>query len=101
MENLELRLNNPYSIGSVFTFPEGDSRLFREPLQYVKSTRDRYFTSSDGDTLDSIAFQAYGDSKWYWVIWDINKLDASALFLLEPGTSLLVPDLEKIKTTNL
>lgn len=101
MEIVELRVNNPYSIGEVFTFEEGDSRLYREPIQYVKSLRDRYFTTSQGDTLDNIAFQAYGDSKWYWVIQEANNIEDDQRFELEPGTSLLIPDLEKVKMTNL
>jgi nucleoid-associated protein YgaU len=98
-DDLSLRIDNPYSVGSVLTFDEGDSLLKREPIQYVKSQRDRYYTVVEGDTIDAIAYEAYGNSKWWWVIADANKIDFG--FELEEGTSLLIPDLEKVKATNL
>ena len=96
--SLELRIDNPYSTGSVFTFDEGDSVLDEGDFDYVKSTRDRYFTVVQGDTLWSISFEAYGNSKWYHAIQKANGIDEA--YSLEIGTSLLIPDIENLKTAN-
>ncbi len=96
--NIELRPNNPYSVGDVFVFPEGDAELERKPIQTRKSTRDRYYRVEEGDTLSDIAFDAYGDSKYYWVISDVNNLDW--VFELPVGTLLLIPDIIPIKALN-
>lgn len=102
MENLfsevELRTNNPYSTGEIFTFPEGDVLLDRKPLNYIKSIRDRYYTVKQEDNISNIAFQAYGNSKWWWVIADINKLDNP--FDLKMGSTLLIADLDKLLISN-
>lgn len=95
MINTELRENNPYSTGLIFQYPEGDFLLERTPMPYVKSPNDRYFTVIQGDSLQSISFQAYGNSKWWWVIRDIN--DVTDPFDLTVGTSLLIPDLNFIQ----
>lgn len=96
---LELRVNNPYSNGEIFVFNEGDSVMDGNTIDYIKSIKDRYFTVEQGDSLWSISFEAYGDSKYYWVIAQANNIDES--YRLDIGQSLLIPDLEKIKTTNI
>lgn len=91
---LELRINNPYSIGYIFVFPQQDSLLQREPIVIPVSSRDQYVTVKEMDTLDSIAFTMYGDSKYWWVLYDSNYiLDP---FSLTPGTVLRVPDISKL-----
>lgn len=100
-EEIELRENNPYSIGNIFIFPEGDYVLDREPVVYNKSIRDKYVTTTQGDTLGSIAFEEYGSSKWWWVLLDVNDLlYLTPLFDIPDGTTLLIPDLNKIKITD-
>jgi Uncharacterized protein containing LysM domain len=96
-EDLELRTNNPYSIGNIFSFSEGDFALEREPIVIERSIRDRYHTVVEGDTLSTIAFDKYNDSKEWWVIADVNNLDWT--FQLEVGTVLLIPDLNRVKIT--
>jgi len=96
---LELRINNPYSNGEVFVFNEGDAVLDGRVITYVKSIKDRYFTVAQGDSLSSISFEAYGDSKYYWVIAQANGIDEA--YEVTIGQSLLIPDIEKIKTTNI
>lgn len=96
--SLELRVDNPYATGSVFTFDEGDSVLDEGEFDYVKSTNDRYFTVVEGDTLWSIAFEAYGSSKWYHIIQKANGIDEA--YNINIGDSLLIPDIENTKTNN-
>lgn len=94
-EALQLRQNNPYSIGNVFVFKEGDFVLDRERLPYVKSPNDRYYTVRDKDTLGAIAFDYYGSSKWWWVLADVNEIDFG--FRLETGKTLIIPDFSIIQ----
>ena len=93
---LELRENNPYSYGTLFNFDEGDSLLEMDDLVFKKTEADRYFTVEYGDDLWSIAAEAYGNSKWYWVLWFANNLDNPYDILI--GSTLYVPDLETFKT---
>ena len=97
--DLELRNNNPYSIGSIFIFPEGDFLLDRTPISVLKSIGDRYHTVINGNTLSSIAFQYYNNSKYWWTIADANEL--VDLFTLVPGTILLIPDLNQIEISTI
>lgn len=93
-----LRNDNPYSTGSVFIFPDNSLSLDRELLVYVKSQNDRYYTIGDGDTLWNISYQAYGSSKYWWVIADVNNLFGA--FDLNTGDTLLIPDLNTIQANN-
>lgn len=99
-DNISLRENNPYSIGSIFIFDEGDFLLDREPAKFIKSPRDRYYTVENEKDLLDIAFEAYGDSKWWWLIYDANP-DLISTFEVEVGKTLLIPDLIKAKVTAL
>lgn len=101
-EDIELRENNPYSIGSVFVFEEGDYELDREPITYNPSIRDKYVTTEQGDTLGSIAWAQYGSSKYWWILADVNPDIEwlSPLWDIADGTTLLIPDLRKLQITD-
>jgi nucleoid-associated protein YgaU len=71
--------------------------LERKELVFVKSQNDRYYTVEEGQTLWTIAHEAYGDSKWWWLIRDANRIDFG--FDLEVGKTLLIPDLSIAKVT--
>lgn len=95
IEDLSLRTNNPYSIGVIFSYDEGDFSLEREPINPPKSIGDQYHPVVDGDTLSTLAYKYYQDSKYWWVIADVNVLDWT--FELEVGTILMIPDIYQIK----
>jgi nucleoid-associated protein YgaU len=97
-ESIELRDNNPYSIGSLFTFDDGTLYLDEGELNYEKSDNDRYYTVIQGDTLWAIAGFAYQDSKEWWKIAMVNKLENP--FELRIGSTLIIPDLENLKITS-
>ena len=99
LETLELRENNPYSIGSLFLFPEGDVLLDPGTPVFNKSTQDRYYTVEESDTMWTIAHKAYGNSKWYWVIQYANDLDFA--FDIATGDVLLIPDLTTFKAASI
>lgn len=95
---VELRHNNPYSLGYLFDFGNGEISLESTPLKFEKSINDRYYTVAEGETLWSIALEAYGDSKYYWIIGLANDLEFMAELL--PGESLIIPDLSKFSVLN-
>lgn len=89
---LSLSANNPYSTGRVLRLEDNTVLLERPRLKYIPSNRDRYYTVIQGDTLDSIAYSAYGDSKLYFIIKDAN--DILFNYDLEVGDTLIIPDVD-------
>ncbi len=101
--DLELRINNPYSLSQILTFNNGDFYLDAPNMTYNKSRGDRYFTVDEITNYPDIAYLAYGDSKWWWVLYNINyksNPDLDDPFILTAGTTLLIPDLESFKLQN-
>lgn len=101
--DLELRLNNPYSLSKILTFDDGISLLDSPQISYDKSPNDRYYTVEDKDNYQDIADAAYGDSKWWWIIYMVNHPNNPELddpFVLPVSTTLLIPDLETFKLKN-
>jgi nucleoid-associated protein YgaU len=102
-EDLILRMNNPYHLSEIRTFDIQESILESFPIHYKKSPKDRYYTVDEGDNFSDISFAAYGDSKYWWVIYLVNyninpELDDP--FYIKAGTSLIVPDLEIFNLQN-
>jgi phage tail protein X len=51
---------------------------------------DIYIVTQEGDRLDTLAYQYYGDQSFWWIIATANNIhDAS--FAVEDGTILRVP----------
>lgn len=99
VELLELRSNNPYSIGQVYVYTNGDVSLDSNEISFDKSANDRFYTTTAGENLTTIAHKAYGDSKLWWVIYQVNPELYSPFELeLSPGTVLLIPDAESLET---
>jgi len=52
---------------------------------------DMYIVTQEGDRLDTLAYQYYGDQSLWWIIATANNIhDAS--FAVEDGTILRVPE---------
>ena len=75
MTKLKLRINNPWTFGNITIFKDGTESLDRPQLKHIPSVKDKYHLVTDFDDLQSIAFRYYGDSKFYFIIKDINNLD--------------------------
>lgn len=95
MPSLKLREDNPYVKGKVLKFRDGRTVLERVPVTYEESGKDKFHIVRDFDTLESLAFLYYGNSKNWWIIADVNKTFFP--FELPIGTSIIIPDLDKIK----
>ena len=55
------------------------------------SENDVYVITTDGDRLDNLAYQFYGDSTLYWVIAAANPQIAYNLLYTVPGVQLRIP----------
>lgn len=90
--------NNPYAHGVIIVLEPADLVLQADPLVYKKSINDRYYTVEQGDTLGLIAYYAYADSREWRRIADANNIMDP--FNIQPGTSLLIPDLQTSRVLN-
>lgn len=97
---MELRDNNPYSLGTLNYFGDGSMGLGSKKPKLVKSASDRTYTTSVNDNFSNIAYQAYGDSKYWWVIWYANSVDFPFELELLPGTVLNIPDIINFNSLN-
>lgn len=97
---MELRDNNPFSLGLLTFFNDGSMALLSKKPKYIKSASDRTYTTSINDNLSSIAYQAYGDSKYWWIIWFANNIDFPFELELLPGTVLNIPDFKNFTANN-
>jgi nucleoid-associated protein YgaU len=70
-----------------------DGKVVYQARIYAKiplSDNDMYVATETGDRLDSLAFQYYGDSTYWWIIAAANKLH-NGKFALPDGTILRIP----------
>lgn len=95
---IQLRDNNPYAAGYILP---NYQRLYRYNLVYQKSAEDKFHIVVDGETLDSIAFKYYKDSKLWWIIYDINLELIFEPFTLIKGITLIIPYLPKLTASQL
>lgn len=95
MARVKLNINSAFTIGSITTFEDGTQSLDRPRLVHVPAIKDKLHIITSFDDLQSISFKRYGDSKFWWILRDVNNLDD--IFTLEVGKSLIIPDLNKIK----
>lgn len=91
----KLRKNNPYSTGYLVKFKNGDSALLRTPLPIVRSERDKIHIVVEGENLTQIAFKYYKDSKYWWVLADVNEIH-NPFEPLETSRNIIIPDLDYI-----
>lgn len=82
---------DPYSGGVTIDLGEGDVQVERAPLQpvYLNSYKAIH-TVIEGETIQSIAFQYYGDSGYWMNICDVNSI-YDPFEELKPGMELFIP----------
>lgn len=97
---MELRDNNPFSLGLLTFFSDGSMALLSKKPKFIKSPNDRTYTTSVNDNFSNISYQAYGDSKYWWVIWFANNTDFPFELEVLPGTVLNIPDITNLPTLN-
>lgn len=55
------------------------------------SEEDVYIYTSEGDRLDNLSYQYYGDPTLYWVIATANPLIPFSSYFIPVGTQLRIP----------
>ncbi len=87
-----------YKSGIVTKNRSGESFLvLRRPLTLDRSDGDTFITVTQEfqNRPDLIAFNAYGTSELWWVIYEYNNI-RDPFFDLKIGTTLLIPQLERV-----
>lgn len=102
MSVINLRINNPYARGTIFTFSGGEKFFRRKKIEYTQGPTDLLHLVRADDNLSNLAYKYYGDSKYWWVIADANNihepLDIASVY---QGKNLLIPDFDKIQAFHL
>lgn len=93
METLELSINNPYSYGSLLLLSDDSQELVFDIKEIPESPNDRLYETIQGDTFSNIAYEAYGDSKLWWLIWADSNVENPLELEELPGTILRIPDI--------
>ena len=86
--------SDTYTNSYVVNFPEGDQSLERIRFTHREDINDKLYTIIEGDTLTSLAFRFYGDSKLWYIIADINENINNPLEL-DWGINIIIPDIQK------
>ena len=92
---LDLRTDNPYSIGAVINYGDSLSSLNRTPIRYPADQQDIYHLVTYDDNLWSLSFKYFNTSKLWWVLQDVNNLENG--FELPVGETILIPNLIKLR----
>lgn len=90
---IKLSTTNPYSRGLVVNFQDLPPMLVREKEVFKASPLDEYYEVVQGDTLQSIAGDKYGDTRYWWKISDANDIDNP--FELPLHSRLLIPNISE------
>lgn len=81
---------NPYSDSVAILFDNGDIILVRQIQKKINNTI--VHTVKEGETIQSIAFQYYGDSGYWVYICDINNI-FNPFVELEEGMQIYIPSI--------
>lgn len=93
--SLRVRTDNPYITGFLVKLADDERALYRNRIKHLPSPNDIYHTVTYADRIDILAFNYYKNSKYWWVIADVN--DLLNPLDLEVGQSLIIPDINIIK----
>lgn len=91
-QTIALRPDNPYAYGELAILNDGTYCL-SGTKQTPNTTNCRIYTTIDGDTLSNIAYEAYGNSKYWWLIYYSNDIDCPFDLELNGGVTLKIPNL--------
>lgn len=98
---LELNVNNPYAYSTLQVFSNSSNELTAIDLNITPSEEDRYYEIGLGDTLSNIAYEAYGTSKLWFLIYTANTFLDNPLNLEDSiGKILLIPSQENFYSNN-
>lgn len=70
--------------------------LRRRTISKINSTEGILYTFQEGDRLDYLAYQFYGDPQLWWVILDNNPKYMTP-FDIKPGDLLSIPSYQEVR----
>lgn len=97
---MELRNDDPYSLGTITLFDDGEIALDPPRVVLRRSPLDAYFTTIEDDNFPDISFQAYNSSRFWWLIYLANEVFFPFDLEADYGTNIVVPDMETFKMNN-
>jgi len=93
--NLKLPRENLYSNSFILEYTSEIDLLKRDKITYSgNNPNDQVHQIVEEEKIWNIAAKYYGDSKWWWVLCDVNEIDNP--FDLPIGDLLIIPDLPSI-----
>lgn len=92
----KLRIDNPYAGGTIIEFDDGELYQRAKEIPYKIDNTEIAHIVSEYDSLDTIAFHYYGNSKLFWVIAIANGIIDP--FTLIAGTSILIPNWQNFQS---
>lgn len=101
---IRLRPNNPYSNGQIVQFKDGTYSLDRAKVAYISSPNDEIHIVTNSDSLSYLAGKYYKDSKYWWLIADINDIRVNPILEFSQtyiGKAIIIPDLIMYKALGL
>lgn len=81
---------SPYNSATLIKYNEGDVSLEGDIPSIKQSSTDRQHTLLEGETLQNVAYQYYGDSGLWYIIAEANNI-LNAFEELEAGRILTIP----------
>lgn len=93
----KLRTDNPYRGSRLINFIDNEPILSKNLPDYKPNSTDTYLTISEGESLSDIAYEKYGNSKEWFVIYLANLELILDPFILIPGITIIIPNLLNFK----
>lgn len=81
---------SPYTNSYALDSDDGDITVERRPFRRIPSNNVITHTVMDGETIQNIAFQYYGNSGYWGIIADTNNI-YNPFDDLQPGIELIIP----------
>tara|TARA_R110001632_G_scaffold64779_1_gene153877 strand:+ start:457 stop:768 length:312 start_codon:yes stop_codon:yes gene_type:complete len=96
--SINLRIDNPYSRGTIFSFSGGDKFFRRTPIDYIQGPTDMIHLVQTQDTLSNLSYRYYNNSKYWWVLADVNKIhDVFDIATDWAGKNIIIPDMDRVQ----
>jgi hypothetical protein len=88
-------LNSRYVTNPVVAvyFPDSETTkisVFRSPSNITKGRTVKYYQWREGDRIDQLAYNIFGDPELWWRLLDVNP-DIQSPYDLKPGDLLRIP----------
>ena len=94
-DNIRLPLENLYSNSYILEYEDSVNLLKRTRIKSSgRNPNDRVHHVIEQESIWNIAAKYYGNSKWWWVIADVNLIENP--FELPIGDVINIPDLASV-----